>query len=232
MRLPKDLRLMVYDYATMSIRTPLPFTAEVSLSHDATETSFLRTCKLIRDEARTIFDRSRRSITPVLTFDFSDDGPTAAYCLGALQSRRFIRALLIGTSILHNGQNDPWPLRDFVRYERQNAGACPPNLVAHLRPLYLTTIRHLVAGETLQVRILLRNGATTDQTDAPFWQVYTGDLNGERQTPHFNMKLIFVTPLETTTVARKQLVPPAQTLDYPFPSYEWAVEEGGVAERD
>jgi hypothetical protein len=216
---------MVYEYAATRIRVPLP---RLNVYSDTINTSLLRTCKLVREEARMIFDRSRRGITPVLTFEFKKfEDVESAY-----RSRIFIYVLWKGYFSNSNGQIDLSPLEDIVQADSTIPPANTAKVIADskldadLRSLYLTMIRRLLAGEALQVRILLGHDDTPDQVDHKFWVYYTGALSLYHQH-HLNIKLVFVTPLGTSAMYRDKLSSPAE---WPsgLPSYTWALEEGGA----
>jgi hypothetical protein len=79
---------------------------------DTVDTNLLQTCKLVRDEAQTIFDRTRNA-APVLAFSLKN---TELLCTSVEYTGQLLWALLQITSSSMIGQVNLDPLFDFSSY--------------------------------------------------------------------------------------------------------------------
>jgi hypothetical protein len=237
----------------MPTRDPIPLPTNnklycdtVPVYYDTIETNLLQTCKLVRDEAQTIFDRAPRNLLPVLAFTLADTSyqlrDTVAY------TGWLIAALLEGVNSSQNEQVNFGPLKNFALYfpsgqYSSSAVRDSREFTERLRPIYQRIIRSILHGKELQVRVLLEDGLPPP--NRAFWDGFCHAVGRKvftdtTQTSRSGLNLVFVTPPGKSTACREQIsrlggiVRNSQWFAR-VPTDLWSVEEGGSildVERD
>jgi hypothetical protein len=243
----------VYDIAAMPTRHPIPLPTNnklycdtVPVYYDTIETNLLQTCKLVRDEAQTIFDRAPRNLAPVLAFTLKDTSyqlrDTVTY------TGWLIAALLEGVNSSQNEQVNFEPLKNFALYFP--SGQHSPSTVRdsrefteRLRPIYHRIVHIILHGKELQVRVLLEGGFPPP--NRAFWDDFCLAVGSKvftdtTQTSRSGLRLVFVTPPGKSTACREQISHLGGIVRNPqgfarVPTDLWSVEEGNTildAKRD
>jgi hypothetical protein len=134
----------VYDFVAMPIRSIIPQPAENTYWYDTFENNLLQTCKLVGNEAQTIFARFSRNLAPVLVFSLKSayHSPDTVGCTGGL-----IQSLLEGVNSSQNGKVNFDPLKEFSRY--CTWGTQCDEYAEMLRPIYISIVRGALNGKRL-----------------------------------------------------------------------------------
>jgi hypothetical protein len=236
LQLPKDLHLTVYDYAAMPTRSPIPPPTDICMKcstlhvvyYDTVDTNLLQTCKLVRDEAQTMFDCTRNA-APVLAFSLKN---AELLCTSVEYTGQLLWALLQITSSSMIGQVNLDPLLDFSSYVTCYTPRDRHEYTKDLRPIYIKSLCGIPKGRRVQIRVILDDGLFPPGVG--FWNYFCAELGYMFSSwghlwkrSRSGLELVFVTPPGMLTACRKQISELQQSFAG-VPTDMWSVEEVGA----
>jgi hypothetical protein len=240
MRLPKELRLMIYDNIIGTTRRQLPLT-NARIYYDYLHSAILQTCKQVAEEAGPILHRRRIEILgpPVLTIRINPNRYDSAlyfikHLLKLIGECRAAEIEETGASAnvilpwLFSGDKDR-NIRIGTLFSVELSQSSPITNGRKFQNFFQRTMRHMRRQSTVVVRLLVDGLFRTHPFNImEFWSETAVDL--EQYSRMINFRFVFVVPKQQLEsykglAVRPRSVPPWITEDM------WSVEaakRGGV----